>query len=142
MEKITTTKRDMFVAIKALAEGGSLHVADFDENITDEMIAEFCTKEIAALDNKAIKAKERAAAKRAENDELLEVVRSVMSTEEFETIKDIASRIEGEDVTDHKVMNRLSVLVREGLAEKSTITVPATETTKARKLVAYKLIAD
>ena len=142
MEKITVTKRDMFVAIKAIAESGSLHMPDFDENITDEMVAEFCGKEIAALDNKAVKAKERAAAKRAENDELLEVVRSVMSTEEFETIKEITARIEGEDITDHKVMNRLSALVRDGIAEKSTVTVPATETSKARKLVAYKLIAD
>lgn len=140
MEKITVTKRDMFTAIKALAESGALHMPDFDENITDEMVAEFCEKEIAALDKKATQAKERAAAKREQGDELLAVVRSVMSTETFETIKDITARIEGEDVTDHKVMSRLNILVKNEEAEKTQITVPATENSKARKLVAYRLI--
>ena len=71
-EKIT--KREMFEAIKGLAESGALHMFDFNENISDEAVAEFCANEIDLLDKKTAKAKERAAAKRAEGDELTEQI--------------------------------------------------------------------
>ena len=138
MEKIT--KREMFEAIKGLAESGALHMVDFNENITDEAVAEFCENEIALLDKKAAKAKERAATKKAEGDELTDAVRAAMSTEEFEPIADIAARIEGEDVTVAKVQYRLTQLVKNGEAEKEQITVPGGEGQKARKIMAYKLI--
>ena len=138
MEKIT--KREMFEAIKGLAESGALHMVDFNENITDEAVAEFCENEIALLDKKAAKAKERAATKKAEGDELTKAVRAAMSTEEFEPIADIAARIEGEDVTVAKVQYRLTQLVKNGEAEKEQITVPGGEGQKARKIMAYKLI--
>ena len=136
MEKIT--KREMFEAIKGLAESGALHMADFNEGISDEAVADFCANEIALLDKKAIKAKERAATKKAEGDELTEAVRAAMSTEEFEPIADIAARIEGEDVTVAKVQYRLTQLVKNGEAEKEQITVPGGEGQKARKIMAYK----
>ena len=138
MEKIT--KRAMFEAIKGLAESGALHMQDFNEAISDSAVAEFCENEIALLDKKAVKAKERAASKRAEGDELTAVVRQVMSTEEFEPIAEIAARIEGEDVTVAKVTYRLTQLVKNGEAEKTELTIPATEGSKARKVQGYKLI--
>ena len=138
MEKIT--KREMFEAIKGLAESGALHMQDFNEAISDSAVADFCANEIALLDKKAVKAKERAATKRAEGDELTTVVRAAMSTEEFEPIADIAARIEGEDVTVAKVQYRLTQLVKTGEAEKEQITVPGGEGQKARKIMAYKLI--
>ena len=138
MEKIT--KREMFEAIKGLAESGALHMQDFNEAISDSAVAEFCENEIALLDKKAVKAKERAASKRAEGDELTAVVRQVMSTEEFEPIAEIAARIEGEDVTVAKVTYRLTQLVKNGEAEKTELTIPATEGSKARKVQGYKLI--
>ena len=138
MEKIT--KREMFEAIKGLAESGALHMADFNEGISDEAVADFCANEIALLDKKAVKAKERAATKKAEGDELTEAVRAAMSAEEFEPIADIAARIEGEDVTVAKVQYRLTQLVKNGEAEKEQITVPGGEGQKARKIMAYKLI--
>ena len=138
MEKIT--KREMFEAIKGLAESGALHMVDFNENITDEAVAEFCENEIALLDKKAAKAKERAATKKVEGDELTEAVRAAMSAEEFEPIADIAARIEGEDVTVAKVQYRLTQLVKNGEAEKEQITVPGGEGQKARKIMSYKLI--
>ena len=138
MEKIT--KREMFEAIKGLAESGALHMADFNEAISDSAVADFCENEIALLDKKAAKAKERAATKKAEGDELTDAVRAAMSAEEFEPIADIAARIEGEDVTVAKVQYRLTQLVKNGEAEKEQITVPGGEGQKARKIMAYKLI--
>ena len=138
MEKIT--KREMFEAIKGLAESGALHMQDFNEAISDSAVAEFCENEIALLDKKAAKAKERAASKRAEGDELTAVVRQVMSTEEFEPIAEIAARIEGEDVTVAKVTYRLTQLVKNGEAEKQELTIPGGEGVKARKVQGYKLI--
>ena len=138
MEKIT--KREMFEAIKGIAESGALHMFDFNENISDEAVAEFCVNEIALLDKKAVKAKERAATKRAEGDELTNVVRAAMSTETFEPIADIAARIEGDDVTVSKVTYRLGQLVKNGEAEKTQIEIAGDEGQKKRKIMAYKLL--
>ena len=131
MEKIT--KREMFEAIIALATGGEM-------KYEAEAFVNFCENEISLLDKKAAKAKERAATKKAEGDELTEAVRAAMSTEEFEPIADIAARIEGEDVTVAKVQYRLTQLVKNGEAEKEQITVSGGEGQKARKIMAYKLI--
>ena len=131
MEKIT--KREMFEALVEAAKG-----AEF--KFTAEELIAFAENEIALLDKKAVKAKERAATKKAEGDELTEAVRAAMSAEEFEPIADIAARIEGEDVTVAKVQYRLTQLVKNGEAEKEQITVPGGEGQKARKIMAYKLI--
>lgn len=86
------------------------------------MVVEFCEKEIAALERKAEKAKERAAKKRAEGDELKNVVASVL-TSEFQTIADVAEQIEGEDITVGKISYRLNALVKEGVAVKEDVTI-------------------
>ena len=131
MEKIT--KREMFEAIIALATGGEM-------KYEAEAFVNFCENEIALLDKKAVKAKERAATKKAEGDELTEAVRAAMSAEEFEPIAEIAARIDGEDVTVAKVQYRLTQLVKNGEAVKEQITVPGGEGQKARKIMAYKII--
>lgn len=130
MEKIT--KREMYEAIAKAMETGECKYAP-------DVVIEFCENEIALLDKKAAKAKERAAAKKAEADELMEVVAEAL-TEDFEPIADIAGRIEGEDVTVAKVQYRLRKLAEAGRAEKSEITIPATEGSKARKVVGYRAI--
>jgi hypothetical protein len=136
MEKMT--KRNVYEALINYATTG---VMSYDGNeVTAEALAAFAENEIALLDKKAVKAKERAATKRAEGDELTAAVRAAMSTEEFEPIADIAARIEGEDVTVAKVQYRLTQLVKTGEAEKEQITVPGGEGQKARKIMAYKLI--
>jgi hypothetical protein len=131
MEKIT--KREMFEAIVEAAKG-----AEF--KFTAEDVITFAENEIALLDKKAVKAKERAATKKAEADELTAVVRQVMSTEDFEPIAEIAARIEGEDVTVAKVTYRLTQLVKSGEAEKQELTIPGGEGVKARKVQGYRLI--
>jgi hypothetical protein len=131
MEKIT--KREMFEAIIEAAKG-----AEF--KFTAEDVISFAENEIALLDKKAVKAKERAATKRAEGDELTAAVRAAMSTEDFEPIAEIAARIEGEDVTVAKVTYRLTQLVKNGEAEKQELTIAGGEGQKARKVQGYKLI--
>ena len=140
MEKMT--KRNVYEALINLANTGNLEYTT-DEGavtVTGEALIAFAENEIALLDKKAVKAKERAAQKRAEGDELTDAVRAVMSTETFEPIAEIAARIEGEDVTVAKVTYRLTQLVKAGEAEKEQITVPGGEGQKARKIMAYKLI--
>ena len=129
MEKIT--KREMFEAIKETFETGS---CKFDA----ATVMAFCDKEIASLDAKAAKAKERAAAKKAEADVLMDQVRDTL-TGEFQTIADIAAQIEGEEITASKVTYRLNALAKEGYAEKADVQIPATETTKARVVKAYRI---
>ena len=136
MTKIT--KREMFEAIKGLAESGALHMADFNEAISDSAVIAFCNNEIALLDKKAEKAKENAAKKKAEGDELTDAVLSALN-EDFATIAEITSWIEGEDVTQAKVSYRLTQLCKTGKAVKEQITVDGGEGKKSRKVMGYRI---
>lgn len=140
MEKMT--KRNVYEALINFANGGHMAYIEGDTEVvvTAEALAAFAENEIALLDKKAVKAKERAAQKRADGDELTDAVRSAMSTETFEPIAEIAARIEGEDVTVAKVTYRLTQLVKNGDAEKQELTIPGSEGQKARKVQGYKLI--
>ena len=133
MEKIT--KREMYEAIKETFETGS---CKFDA----ATVVAFCEKEIASLDSKAAKAKERAAAKKADGDELTDLVASAL-TDEFQVIADIATAVAetNADATVSKVTYRLGKLVEAGKAEKTQITIPGGEGVKARKVQAYRALA-
>ena len=132
MEKIT--KREMFEAIKETFETGE---CKFDA----ATVMAFCDKEIAALDAKAAKAKERAAAKKSEGDELMAQVRDAL-TGEFQTIADIAAAVfeVNADATVSKVTYRLTKLVEAGEAEKTDVTIPGGEGVKARKVKAFRVV--
>ena len=132
MEKIT--KREMFEAIKETFETGT---CKFDA----ATVMAFCDKEIASLDSKAAKAKERAAAKKAEADVLMDQVRDAL-TGEFQPIADIAAAV-GEvnpDATVSKVTYRLTKLVENQVAEKTDVSVPGVDGGKARKVKAFRAI--
>lgn len=134
MEK-KITKREMYEAIKTGCTTGEWTVSDVE-------IAEFCDNEIALLDKKAIKAKERAAEKRAAGDELTDAVRAAL-TDEFAVIADIAAKVAetyGEDATVAKVTYRLGQLVKNGEAENTDVKVAGGEGQKTRTIKAYKLI--
>jgi hypothetical protein len=122
MEK--KTKAMQFAEIKEV-------IAAVEVEGRDEMVA-FLDEQIASLAAKAEKAKERAAARKAEGDELRAVVKSVL-TDEVQTIDAIVAQIEGEDVSKAKVTARLSQLVKADEAVKEMISV------EGRKLTAYKL---
>ena len=132
MEKIT--KREMFEAIKETFETGE---CKFDA----ATVMAFCDKEIASLDAKAAKAKERAAAKKAEADVLMDQVRDAL-TGEFQTIADIAATVAevNADATVSKVTYRLTKLVETGDAEKTDVTVPGVDGAKARKVKAFRAV--
>ena len=108
----------------------------FDDLDTDAIV-EWATKKIAQLDHKAEKAKETAAKKRAEGDELTEAVLAAVGAE-FESIADIAARIEGDDVTVSKVAYRLNAAAKAGTLEKGEIVIEGDK--GKRKCVAYKLV--
>ena len=132
MEKIT--KREMYEAIKATFETGECEYPA-------EAVIAFCEKEIASLDAKAAKAKERAAAKKAEADVLYDQVKDAL-TDEFATIADIAAVVAevNPDATVSKVTYRLTKLVEAGIAEKTEVAVAGAEGGKTRKVKAYRLV--
>ena len=132
MEKIT--KREMFEAIKATFETG-------DCEVPAEAVIAFCEKEIASLDAKAVKAKERAAAKKADGDALGALVAAAL-TDEFQTIADITAIVaeSDADATVSKVTYRLGQLVKAEVAERAEITVEGTDGAKARKVKGFRKI--
>ena len=106
------------------------------ENSNSEMKAElvdFITKQIESIDAKAAKAKEKAAEKRAEGDELRAAVKAVL-TEELQTAETILSQIEGEELTKAKIVARLTQLVKNGEASKEEV-----KTEEGKKIMAYRL---
>lgn len=128
MENTKITKRDYYnEIIKAMTTG------EFD--IDPELIAQFCKDEIALLDKKAAKAKERNAAKAAEADTLLAFVEAALSTDEFKTIKDItdAVLVYDPDATTSKVTNRLTKLINAEIAEKQEVSVTNANGSKSKR---------
>ena len=97
------TKKEYYAMLKEIVEG-----ADVDNQVE---LVEFIDKQITLLENKAAKAKEKAAEKRAEGDELRATVEAAL-TDEYQTIAAITEQIEGEDVTKAKITARLTQLVK------------------------------
>lgn len=135
MEKIT--KKQMFEGMVAYFRGE-------DTDISDAQFAEFCEAQIADLDKKAAKAKERAAAKRAEADKLTEIVFGVL-TEEFQTIAEIAEAVadslgedEAAEISAQKITARLTKLVKAGDVEKEQVTREVEG--KKKKSMGYKVV--
>ena len=126
MENKKMTKKDYFNEIKTLVEEST-------NELKDELIY-FVESQIASIDSKAEKAKERAAAKKAEGDALRESVKSVL-TDEFQTADEILSQLDGEDLTVAKVRARLTQLVKLGEAEKTDVKNAEGKVRKAYKLV-------
>lgn len=126
MEK-KTTKRDYYEMLKEIVLNANV------EGATE--LVEFIDKQVSLIDSKAEKAKARNAEKKANGDELREVVQNVL-TNEFQTIDAIVSQIEGEEITKAKITARLTSLVKNGIAEKTDV-----KDDEGRKLKAYKLVA-
>lgn len=131
--KITkkTHLNSLIALISAAQVAGVAGDFDFDA------LNAYCVNEIGLLDKKAAKAKENAAAKKSEKDELCLAVEAAL-TNDFQTRQDVTDRIDGDDVTVAKVGYRLTKLVELGVAEKAEVSVPGAEG-KARKVVAYRL---
>lgn len=110
MEKIT--KSEKLTMIEEILTGIETEDA--------KMLVEFVQAEKAALARKAAKAKEKAAEKKTEIDELGEVVLGVL-TAEPKTRDEIFELVEFEDASLAKVGARLTKLVEAGKVVKSEV---------------------
>lgn len=139
MEKIT--KKNIYTALVNFAETGTM-VFDTAEGakveITMDVLKAFAEKEIEHLDKKAAKAKESAAKRKSEADGLMKAVEAVL-TDEYETIADIAAKVDFEDATVSKVTYRLNKLVEAGVADKKDLKISGSDGKKGRTVKAYKL---
>lgn len=125
MEK-KMTKKEYFEAIIEMATGAER-----------EDIVVFAKEQIKQLDKKAAKAKEKAAEKKAEVDEIYVAVQGIL-TEENQTIDEITAQVQIEDITRQKVINRLTKLVNAGIAEKDMQKFEGV----SRKIPVYKLVTE
>lgn len=125
MEK-KITKREYFEMLKEI-------VNESNSENKGELIY-FIESQIASIETKAAKAKERAEAKKAEGDELRETVKSVL-TNEFQDAETITALINDEEVTKNKVIARLTQLVNLGEVEKTDVKNESGKTRKAYKLI-------
>ena len=113
------TRKDYFEEIKAI-------LVDAAEDGDEELVA-FVDAEIAKIDNRAAKEKEKRAEKRAQGDELTAQVKEyIANAGKAVTGQEIADAIGG-DVTKAKVVYRAGQLVKAGEIFK----------TKVDKVVAY-----
>lgn len=128
MEK-KVTKRENFEAIIAVLNDAGR-----------EDLAAVVAHEIELLDNKAAKAKAKAAEKKTEGDALTAAVLDAL-TEDFTTIADVTAKVvfDGE-ISTAKVQYRLNQLVNNGKAVKEQVTVG--EGDSKRKLMAYAVATE
>jgi len=115
------TKKEVLNAIYEIVKDGD-EVVIGDVAVTADDIRDYVDTTIAQLNAKNEKAKERAAEKRAESDELRATIKAVL-TDEYQTIADIIAQIDGEDVTPSKVTARLTALIKAGEANKKEVKV-------------------
>ena len=137
MEKRKITKKDVLNAIACLVKADVSVDVDYDgETVTviGEDILDYVDTTLEQLDAKARKAKERAAANKAEGDKLRDAVKDVL-TDKFQTIDAITEQIDFPEITKSKVTARLSQLVKAGIAKKEQIKVDT------RKVMGYARIA-
>ena len=125
------TKHDKLTDIKAILS--QVDTEDYDV----AALIEFVENEMGALERKAAKAKENAAAKKTEKDELCEAVLAVL-TDEPQTRDQITEQIEGEEITVAKVGARLNKLVASGEAVKTEVASVSASGKKSTKM-AYAL---
>lgn len=104
----------------------------------NEDVVAYCENELALLENKRVKAKERADKKRAEGDELQATIAGVL-TDEPKTRDDILAEVStGEDeLTVGKIQAKLNNLVKFGQASKCTV-----KTEEGKTKTAYTLPVD
>lgn len=122
-EKIT--KKAYFEMLKDI-------VAATDTADKDNLLA-FIDTNIAQLDAKAAKAKEKAAEKKVEGDELREKIAACLTTEPKD-IATILDEVGDEELTRAKVTARLAQLINLGTATKEV-----TKTADGKKTTVYKL---
>lgn len=116
------TKREKYEIINRV-------FTELDNEYKDEIV-NLCETEVAALDRKNEKARERAAMKKEAGDALREQIAGMLGNEPM-TVEDIVAEINDPAITRAKVVARMSQLVKAERAAKDFIKVDK------RKIVAY-----
>ena len=121
MEEVRMTKKDYFAEIKnVLVEAGA------------DDLAAVIAHEIELLETKAVKNKERAAARKVAGDELRDTISNIL-IDDLQTVDEIVEQIEGEDITKAKIVARLTQLVNLNEAVKEQV-----KTEDGKKVMAYR----
>lgn len=129
MANAKVTKKDVLNAIATvITEDFEVQVGEVTVTAAD--VNDYITKTIAQLEAKNEKAKERAAEKKADGDELRAKIEALL-TDEFQTGDEITAALNDPEITKAKVTARLTQLVKAEKAFKTTIKVDN------RKIVAY-----
>lgn len=124
------TKVEKFEMIREILVGdGSTEMTQ-----QESMLVDFIDSQIEQIQAKAEKSKERAAAKKAEGDELRKKVQSLLTTE-YQSIDDIFAQIDDEDVTRSKITARLTQLVKAEIVEKDS-----RKSEEGKKQMVYRLV--
>ena len=127
------TKREVLVAISELI-GAKSGISEINNTgITVNEATEVLTGMISQLDHKAEQARKRAAKKKAEGDELRDIVEGIL-TNEPQIIDAITAQVDFEGATKAKITARLTQLVNAEIATKEQV-----KTEDGRKVMAYKL---
>lgn len=121
MEEKKMTKKDYFEEIKTVLEDAK-----------ETALAEVMVHEIALLENKAIKNKERAEARKIAGDELRDTISNIL-IDDLQTVDEIVEQIDDEEITKAKVVARLTQLVNLNEAIKEQI-----KTEDGKKVMAYR----
>lgn len=121
MEEKKMTKKDYFEEIKTVLEDAK-----------EIALAEVMAHEIALLENKAIKNKERAEARKIAGDELRDTISNIL-IDDLQTVDEIVEQIDDEEITKAKVVARLTQLVNLNEAIKEQI-----KTEDGKKVMTYR----
>lgn len=134
MAKNSVTKKNVIEALMAMDFVDDVKIGDVV--VTPADIKETLEKSLASLENKAAKAKEKAAQKKVEGDEIRDKIEAVLG-DKPKTIADIIAAVDIDDLTPAKVTARMTQLVKLGRVDKEQVKVGDN-----RKVMAYKIATN
>ena len=116
------TKKDVLAAVRAIVENQNYEIPVGNVTVVTDDILNYVDTTVAQIDAKNAKARERAAEKRAEGDDLANKIADAL-TDEYQSIPALIEKLNIEDLTPGKVTARLTQLVKTDRAHKSKIKV-------------------
>lgn len=132
------TKKEKFLMLAAVVEAAKNAGLVVEGPATMDELIEFTGTEIDQLESKAASAQKRAAARKAEGDDLREHVFNVLNDENLMTIDQIVSAVGQPNVTRNMVVSRLNQLIDLDRVEKDSVSTGGEDGAKSRKIVAYR----
>ena len=130
------TKRTILAQIDEIVE--FIVAEEFDLDVDVDAIRNYIENEILLLDKKAAQSKARHDQERAKGDELRDRVYALIKPE-VQVLNDLLTALNDNEVSQQKVTARISQLVKMGKVVREEVVIPATASTKARKITGYRL---